>query len=100
MPWLAAAAAAALILTVALVGAEYSGQQQQQQQLNTDTYANGGGDDQQQAATPKAKKIQIVYIKVPLAKLKPSLANNGGDYGASASTAENSTYAGQHDSSK
>lgn len=47
--------------------------------------ASGGnsynGDQQQHQAPTKAKKIQIVYIKVPLAKLKPSMANSDA-YGA------------------
>lgn len=51
-----------------------------QQQIQVASGANnaGYGDSQQQHHGPsKAKKIQIVYIKVPLAKLKPSLDANG-----------------------
>lgn len=35
----------------------------------------------QQSSGSKGKKIQIVYIKVPLAKLRPSLANSSGGSG-------------------
>lgn len=60
--------------------------------------ANYGGEQHQQQHQPtKAKKIQIVYIKVPLAKLKPSLA--GADlYGANNQSA--SGYGAKGDSSK
>lgn len=62
-----------------------------------DNYAN------QQVAQPqsKGKKIQIVYIKVPLAKLKTSLpASNGNDNYAGSSADNTTNYGNQHDASK
>lgn len=47
----------------------------QQQQL----HHNHNHQQQQQSLGNKAKKIQIVYIKVPLAKLRPSLSYGGHD---------------------
>lgn len=60
-----------------------------------DNYAN-----QQQAHTPsKGKKIQIVYIKVPLAKLKTSLPTGNDNYSGSAAD-NSSNYGNHHDASK
>lgn len=52
--------------------------EQQQQQVR---------DQQQHAAPTKSKKIQIVYIKVPLAKLKTSAGHSAEDH--------NKTYSNQ-----
>lgn len=62
--------------------------QQQQQQL----YGNLANYEQQQQKPAKSKKIQIVYIKVPLAKLKPSL--DGSSQQQLANSDANSTYNG------
>lgn len=100
---------AATLICAAFVCAEHAQQQHHNHQLQDLSFAASNQLQQeanyeqqaQQHNGPKAKKIQIVYIKVPLAKLKPSLANND-NYGQSgASNApENATYGGQHDSSK
>lgn len=68
---------------------------------NNNNAGQTGGYDQQHQPT-KAKKIQIVYIKVPLAKLKPSLASSD-SYSANGASANNnqSSYGVKgHDSSK
>lgn len=59
--------------------------QQQQQPDNGANQLHQSHQQQQQAPGQKAKKIQIVYIKVPLAKLRPSLATSEGAYAAQAS---------------
>lgn len=56
--------------------------------------ASSGYEQQQQQAGGKAKRIQIVYIKVPLAKLRPSL----GQYGAPANYS--AKFEQQHEPSK
>lgn len=79
-----------VLLVALLANADYASQQQQQQQhiapiqqQQLAGYGNNNDQQQQQQQGPvsKAKKIQIVYIKVPLAKLKPSLAQNGASSG-------------------
>lgn len=57
----------------------------QQQDTIADLAASASNNyeqQQQQHGGSKAKKIQIVYIKVPLAKLRPSLAGSNGDHSA------------------
>lgn len=80
----------ALLLVVAttalaLVAADYAQPQQQQQ----DAYSQQPANYEHQSSGSKAKKIQIVYIKVPLAKLKPSLAN---EYNAAEANSSSAAY--------
>lgn len=65
-----------LIAAASSVGADYAPANQQQQDTNNgyQQQQHSSGNNQQPAS--KQKKIQIVYIKVPLAKLKPSLGGN------------------------
>lgn len=89
-----------LAASLALAMADYAQQAQQQPQIVQQQQLDGYGNDQHQASLPspsKSKKIQIVYIKVPLAKLKPSLAA-GDNYNAGSDNS--SSYGGQHDASK
>lgn len=62
------------------------GQYEQQQQLNG------------HSPSSKAKKIQIVYIKVPLAKLKPSLSAN--DHSASSGNSNNTATYGANNAGR
>lgn len=99
--------AGALLLASSLVCANYAplhqlNQHQQLEQLPTDA---AGYQNNQQQQPAKAKKIQIVYIKVPLAKLKPSLPADAVEHASAASAPKNfTTYAAnsnqQYNSSK
>lgn len=94
---------AATLLLAALANAEHAQHQDGGYNRAGGSQVAGYGANDQQVAHPqsaapsKAKKIQIVYIKVPLAKLKPSLPSSGGDY---SSSDNNTNYGSQHDASK
>lgn len=98
----------ALVLAMAAcVSASYQSQQQQQQQIEQQQLgladygstsnelpsppnafqaqqANGYQQQHHSGGQKSNKKIQIVYIKVPLAKLRPALGNNVTDIGPAA----------------
>lgn len=75
--------------------AELPAPAQHQQELSAAASSNY---EQQQQQPSKGKKIQIVYIKVPLAKLKPSLSNADSGYTGDNSTRSNK--GSQYDASK